>query len=146
MGRHQVTLTMAPPTLVEALRLALALKPASEGQVIAQRELVTSLEAALEARRQRIIISQSGVNWVKWTGLLVQAAWTLIAITMVHWKTGDGHRAMDLRDRCRHLSGAHRGPHPPVHRGYLRPARRPAASHPTRALPLTARHAPGSCR
>ena len=84
MGRHQVTLTMAPPTLVEALRLALALKPASDGQVIAQRELVTSLEAALEARRQRIIISQSGVNWVKWTGLLVQAACTLIAIAMVH--------------------------------------------------------------
>jgi hypothetical protein len=84
MGRHQVTLTMAPPALVEALRLALALKPASEGQVIAQRELVASLEAALEAQRQRIIISQSGVNWVKWTGLLVQAACTLIAIAMVH--------------------------------------------------------------
>ena len=50
---------MAPPTLVEALRLALALKTASEGQVIALRELVASLEAALEARRQRIIISQS---------------------------------------------------------------------------------------
>src|SRR5499426_569467 len=84
MGRHQVTLTMAPPTLVEGLRMALALKPASEGQIIAQRELVASLETALEARRQRIIISQAGVNWVKWTGLLVQAACMLIAIAMVH--------------------------------------------------------------
>ena len=84
MGRHQATLTMAPPTLVEALRVALALKPASEGQITAQRELVASLETALEARRQRIIISQAGVNWVKWTGLLVQAACTLIAVAMVH--------------------------------------------------------------
>ena len=83
MGRHQATLTMAPP-LVEALRVALALKPASEGQITAQRELVASLETALEARRQRIIISQAGVNWVKWTGLLVQAACTLIAVAMVH--------------------------------------------------------------
>src|SRR5262249_38575766 len=49
----------------------------------AQRELVASLEAALEARRQRIIISQSGANWVKRTGLRVQAACTLIAIAMV---------------------------------------------------------------
>ena len=48
MGRHQATLTMAPPTLVEALRVALALKPASEGQIIAQRELVASLETTLE--------------------------------------------------------------------------------------------------
>jgi len=84
MGRHQATLTMAPPTLVEALRVALALKPASEGQITAQRELVASLETALEARRQRIIISQAGVNWVKWTGLLAQAACTLIAVAMVH--------------------------------------------------------------
>ena len=84
MGRHQVTLRMTPPTLVEALRRALALKPANEGQDTAQRGLVTSLESALEARRQRIVISQAGVNWVKWTGLLVQAACTLVAIAMIH--------------------------------------------------------------
>jgi len=84
MGRHEATLTMTSPTLVEALRLALTLKPANEGQIIAQHELVASLETALEARRQRIIISQAGVNWVKWTGLLAQAACMLIAIAMVH--------------------------------------------------------------
>jgi hypothetical protein len=84
MGRHQATLTMASPTLVEALRLALALNPTGPGQATAQRELVGSLETAFEARRQRIIISQSGVNWVKWTGLIVQAACTLVVIAMVH--------------------------------------------------------------
>jgi hypothetical protein len=84
MGRHRVTLEVAPASLVEALRVALTLRPGSEGQATAQRELAASLQAALEARRQRIIISQTGVNWVKWTGLLVQATCTLIAIAMVH--------------------------------------------------------------
>ena len=90
MGHHQVTLTMAPASLVGALRVALAVKPESEGQATAQRELVSSLGAALEARRQRIIISQSGVNWVKWMSLLVQAACTLVTIAMVH---SDNRRA-----------------------------------------------------
>ena len=67
-----------------ALRVVLALKPVGEGQAMAQRELVMALESALEARRQRILISQSGVNWVKWTGLLLQAACTLVTIAMVH--------------------------------------------------------------
>lgn len=84
MARHHATLTIAPPALVEALRLTLALTPGSEGQVVAQREMVASLQNALDARRQRILISESSVNWVKWTGLLLQAAVTLLAIGMVH--------------------------------------------------------------
>jgi hypothetical protein len=38
----------------------------------------------LEARRQRIILSGSSINWVKWTVLLVQAGLTLLTIAMVH--------------------------------------------------------------
>jgi hypothetical protein len=38
----------------------------------------------LEARRQRIIISRSSINWVKWAVLLLQAALTLIVIGMIH--------------------------------------------------------------
>jgi cytochrome c biogenesis protein CcdA len=69
---------------VEALQVALALTPRGDGEAAAQREMVASLEKALEARRQRIMISQSSVNWVKCTGLLLQAACTLLAIAMVH--------------------------------------------------------------
>ncbi len=43
-----------------------------------QREIVAALEAAFDARRQRIIISQSQVNLVKWLCLFVQAAGALI--------------------------------------------------------------------
>lgn len=84
MAQHHATLTLAPPALVEALQVALALTPRGDGETVAQREMVASLEKALDARRQRIMISQSSVNWVKCTGLLLQAACTLLAIAMVH--------------------------------------------------------------
>ena len=84
MARRNATLTIAPALLVETLRLALSLNPGSPGQVAAQREIVTSLENALDARRQRIILSRSSINWVKWTVLLVQAGLTLLTIAMVH--------------------------------------------------------------
>jgi hypothetical protein len=70
--------------LIEALKLALSLQPATPGQMAAQREMVTALGSALDARRQRIILSRSSINWVKWSALLIQAALTLIAIAMVH--------------------------------------------------------------
>ncbi len=50
----------------------------------AQREIAASLENALDARRQRIIISLSQVNPVKWSCLAVQALCILLAIAMVH--------------------------------------------------------------
>ena len=84
MVSHHVTLTLAPAALAEALQVSLALTPRGAGQVVAQRELVVALGNALDARRQRIIISQAAVNWVKWTGLLLQAICTLLAIAMVH--------------------------------------------------------------
>ncbi len=84
MARRNATLTIAPARLVDALRLAFSLTPRSEGQVIAQREMIASLQTALEARRQRIILSRSSINWVKWTVLLVQAGLTLITIAMIH--------------------------------------------------------------
>jgi hypothetical protein len=40
--------------------------------------------SALDARRQRIIVSESSVNWVKWTGVILVALLTLIAIAFVH--------------------------------------------------------------
>jgi hypothetical protein len=45
---------------------------------------VKALQAALDARRQRIVVSQSTVGTVKWAGILLQAVCTLVAIAMVH--------------------------------------------------------------
>jgi hypothetical protein len=84
MSRHSATLTMFPVPMAEALQLTLSLTPSGEGQTIAQRQLASELEDALDARRQRIIISESTVNWVKWCSVLLQAVFALVAIAMVH--------------------------------------------------------------
>ncbi len=84
MARGSATLTIVPAPLAEALRFALTLSPRGEGQIAAQREIVAALQSALEARRQRIILSRSSINGVKWAALLVQAALTLITIALVH--------------------------------------------------------------
>lgn len=84
MAEQRATLTLPPAPLIGALKQVLTWTPANDGQRTAQREIATSLENALDARRQRIVISQSTVNPVKWAGLLLQALCTLIAIAMVH--------------------------------------------------------------
>jgi hypothetical protein len=84
MAKGAATLRAIPGVVAEALQVTLALIPDGEGQKTAQREIATALEIALDARRQRILISQSQVNLLKWSCLLVQALCTLIAIAMVH--------------------------------------------------------------
>jgi hypothetical protein len=84
MARKRATLTIIPKSLAEALQTTLALTPKDEGQVAAQRGIVAALENALDARRQRILVSRSEVNWVKWTALMIQAVISLTATAMVH--------------------------------------------------------------
>lgn len=88
MAQQRADIVSVPSALVEALRMALAEVPAAEGQTTTQRELVRSLEEALEARRQRIIISQASINWVKWSALAIEALLVLITIGMVHCEQG----------------------------------------------------------
>ena len=85
MAKGAATLhSIVPPTLNEALRTTLALAPASPGQEIAQREIMRWLEDALEARRQRILVSHAQVDLTKWACLVLQAVCALLAIAVVH--------------------------------------------------------------
>jgi hypothetical protein len=85
MARQQATLsTLRANALIEALQDVLALKPANDSQRTIQPEMVKALQAALDARRERIVVSQSTVGTVKWAGILLQAVCTLVAIAMVH--------------------------------------------------------------
>ena len=70
--------------LVDLQSLALGLRPDSPGQTIAQQEIVKALEQALDARRQRIIESQSSVNGAKWGAGISLGILTLLAIAFVH--------------------------------------------------------------
>jgi hypothetical protein len=74
MARRGATLKIVPGALAEVLKLSLSLEPHTAGETLAQRELVASIQNALEARRQRIVLSGSSVNGVKWGALLVRPA------------------------------------------------------------------------
>jgi hypothetical protein len=84
MAQQRATLATLPTALIEALHETLALKPADDAQRAAQLEMVKELHTALDARRQRIVISESSVGTVKWVGILLQGLCTLVAIAMVH--------------------------------------------------------------
>jgi Protein of unknown function (DUF4239) len=82
--RQRATLSTLPADLIEALHSTLTLKPVDDSQRTAQPEMVKALHTALDARRQRIVISQSTVGTVKWAAILLQGLCTLVAIAMVH--------------------------------------------------------------
>ena len=84
MASRAEMLKLSPRSLTDALQLAVRLTPSSPGQQTAQRAMITALENAFDARRQRILISRSQVNFVKWSCLFLQAACAFVAIVMVH--------------------------------------------------------------
>ena len=57
---------------------------ADDSQRAAQPEMVKELHIALDARRQRIVISEFALGTVKWVAILLQGLCTLVAIAMVH--------------------------------------------------------------
>jgi hypothetical protein len=84
MAHRAASLNAPSPALVQALQLVLSLTTAGSGQEIAQREIVSNLETALDARRHRILVSRDQVNMVKWSCLLLQAVIALVTIAFVH--------------------------------------------------------------
>ena len=84
MSHRKETLSMTPQYLAQALELTLALNPTMPGQATAQREIAVELDSALDARRQRILVSRAGVSLFKWTCLLLQAACVLFAVALPH--------------------------------------------------------------
>jgi hypothetical protein len=46
--------------------------------------MVEALQTALDARRERIIISRSKINWVKWTVVLILAGLVVTTIAIIH--------------------------------------------------------------
>jgi uncharacterized protein DUF4239 len=84
MAHRQETLTTIPAPLAKALEIAIGLTPRSEGEKAAQQQMINSLQSVGDARRQRIILSESSINWIKWASVILVAVLTLIAIAFVH--------------------------------------------------------------
>lgn len=72
MAQRRATLSPLPTHLIEALDNVFALKPTDESQQAAKPEIIRALRTALDARRQRIVISESAVGAVKWVAILFQ--------------------------------------------------------------------------
>ena len=80
MAHRRATLsTLRANALIEALQDVLSLKPVDDSQRTAQPEIMKALETAMDARRQRIVVSQSSVGTVKWAELCFRrsAPWSL---------------------------------------------------------------------
>ena len=85
MAKRSASLKVAPAALAELLRSAPSLTPQSQGQIVAQREIVAALENAMDARRERVNLSKSTVNWVKWSCMFAKMVTSaLVTIPMVH--------------------------------------------------------------
>jgi hypothetical protein len=84
MAQQRATLSTLPTALIEELHSTLTQKPADDSQRAIQPEMVKALHTALDARRQRIVISESALGTVKWLGILLQGLCTLVAIAIVH--------------------------------------------------------------
>jgi len=84
MAHRSANLSIIPQYLAQGIELTLALVPTTPGQQTAQRDVVAALSDALDARRQRILISQREVGFFKWACLLGQAVCVFLAIGFLH--------------------------------------------------------------
>jgi hypothetical protein len=84
MAKRRVNLTMIPESLAHALQVTVATPVDGPGQIAAQREILTGIENALDARRQRVLISESQMNTVKWATLIVMGVCFLVMVAVVH--------------------------------------------------------------
>jgi len=88
MARQRAKLGMVTAEASAALDLALSVRPQNDVQALAQREMLSALRSANDARRERIVISQSSIDWVKWAVVYLLAVLILVTIAFVHVDNG----------------------------------------------------------
>ena len=84
MHQSSANLRPLPSGLTDAVRTLLSFVPAHPGQQLAQQRAVVALEQALEARRNRIMLSQTVIAPIQWIVIFTLAALVLLTIAMVH--------------------------------------------------------------
>ena len=81
-GRN--TLERPPPGLPEALTASLSFDPQHAGQQAAQQDIAHAIERALQARRNRIFLSEASISPPQWVVIIVLDALILLTIAMLH--------------------------------------------------------------
>ena len=84
MARGQANLRRPPPGLTDVMHTVLAANLTGSGQQISQQRIVGAIQQALEARRQRILLSEASIETTQWATILILAILMLIGIRIVH--------------------------------------------------------------
>jgi hypothetical protein len=84
MASAEGTTREMPEMLGKAMLHVLAYTPATPGQEIAQEQIVIAIEAAVSARLDRILLSESAIAPLQWQVIIVLSILILITICMVH--------------------------------------------------------------
>ena len=83
MARGQASLQSIAVGLADALTAVLSFTPMQANQQITLERAVVSIERALDARRNRIRLSQAGIAPIQWLVIIVLAVLLLITLAMV---------------------------------------------------------------
>jgi hypothetical protein len=84
MAQATANLRRIPPGLSDAMTALLSVAPTGMGQQVAQQRAVIAIEQALQARRQRIVLSQTKIAPVQWVVVVLLTALLLLTIGIVH--------------------------------------------------------------
>jgi hypothetical protein len=78
------TLRRLPRELMRGTMDLLAFTPTQPGQRLAQDRALVAIEKALDARRQRIALSQVSIGAIKWLVIIILVALIHLTIAMLH--------------------------------------------------------------
>lgn len=83
MARGQATLQSIAVGLADALTAVLSFTPVQANQQVAQERAVVAIEHALDARRNRVRLSQADIAPIQWIVITVLAVLILITLALV---------------------------------------------------------------
>ena len=84
MASGQATLQSIAVGLAEALTEVLSFVPTEANQRLAQERALVAIEQALNARRNRLLLSQAEISPIQWTLIVVLAMLILVTIALIH--------------------------------------------------------------
>jgi Protein of unknown function (DUF4239) len=84
MQRRREGIQQTPLGLPDALTILLSFVPQQPGQQLAQSRAVAAIEQALQARRNRILLSEAAISPSQWIVIIVLDALVLVTIGTVH--------------------------------------------------------------
>jgi Protein of unknown function (DUF4239) len=73
-----------PPGLLEALTAIATYNPAEAGQRAIQQSALASLERALDARRNRLVLSRQAIGWSQWAVVWALYVFSMLLVGFVH--------------------------------------------------------------